>query len=220
VSVNVRDIIIRDLGLCDYQETWKNMRDFTESRNESTLDEIWLLQHPAVFTQGLAGKAEHVLNPHHIPVVQTDRGGQVTYHGPGQFILYALIDLSRKQLQARSLVTQLENTVITLLSELSITAYAKPHAPGVYVDDAKICSIGLRIRRGASYHGIALNVDMDLTPFSYINPCGHKNLMMTSIRTLQPHRTIEAIQAAITPLFLKNFGYHHPHATSEHWHER
>ncbi len=205
--MSVTDIIIRDLGMQDYEKTWQNMRDFTDSRTENTIDEIWLLQHPPVFTQGLAGKPEHILNPHHIPVVQTDRGGQVTYHGPGQLVLYVLIDLKRKNLHARDLVRKLESTIITLLSQYNITAKAKCEAPGVYVDDAKICSIGLRVRKGASYHGIALNIDMDLTPFSYINPCGYQNMPMTQIKTLAPTASFNAIIKAIIPVFLKNFRY-------------
>lgn len=201
------EIIIRDLGMVDYHKTWKNMHDFTDSRIEKTIDEIWLLQHPPVFTQGLAGKAEHILNPHDIPVIQTDRGGQVTYHGPGQLVIYVLIDLKRKNYHARDLVRKLENSVITLLSQLSISAKSKCDAPGVYVDDAKICSIGLRIRKGCSYHGIALNVDMDLTPFLYINPCGFQNMKMTQIKTHNPLISFDTIKKAIIPTITKNFGY-------------
>src|SRR3990167_10979255 len=146
------DLIIRDLGTTDYQKTWKNMRDFTDSRNNDSIDEIWILQHPPIFTQGLAGKPEHILNSHDIPIIQTDRGGQVTYHGPGQLVVYVLIDLKRKQLHARELVRKLENSVINLLAQLSITANGKCDAPGVYVNNEKICSIGLRVRKGSSYH--------------------------------------------------------------------
>ncbi|HLB56972.1 MAG TPA: lipoyl(octanoyl) transferase LipB [Coxiellaceae bacterium] len=200
-------IIIQDLGLCDYQKTWQNMRDFTDSRTEKTPDEIWLLQHPSVFTQGLAGKAEHILNAHNIPVIQTDRGGQVTYHGPGQLVLYALIDLQRKKMHTREFVRTLEKCIIDLLSEMSIIATSKCDAPGVYANDEKICSIGLRVRKGCSYHGIALNVDMDLTPFSYINPCGFQNMKMTQIKTLNPTISLDEIKRAIVPAFLRNFGY-------------
>lgn len=200
-------IIVRDFGLIDYQTSWNNMRDFTDSRTENTPDEIWLLQHPPVFTQGLAGKPEHILNAHTIPVIQTDRGGQVTYHGPGQLVLYALIDLKRKTMHTRELVRTLEKCIIDLLSEMAIIAESKCNAPGVYVDDAKIASIGLRVRKNCSYHGIALNVDMDLTPFSYINPCGFHNMKMTQIKTLYPNFSFDAIKKAIIPVFLKNFGY-------------
>ncbi|OGT42215.1 MAG: octanoyltransferase [Gammaproteobacteria bacterium RIFCSPHIGHO2_12_FULL_40_19] len=208
------DLIIRDLGMIDYLKTWENMRDFTDSRTENTVDEIWVLQHPPVFTQGLAGKPEHILNPHHIPVIQTDRGGQVTYHGPGQLIVYVLIDLKRKHLHARELVQKLEKSVIELLSELSINASTQCNAPGVYVHDEKICSIGLRIRKGSSYHGIALNVDMDLTPFHYINPCGYQGMKMTQIKTRNPTASFDSIKKAIVPAIMKNFGYNRPNSVS------
>lgn len=201
------NVIIRDLGTQPYETTWQKMRDFTDNRTENTTDEIWLLEHPPVFTQGLAGKPEHVLNPHNIPVVQTDRGGQVTYHGPGQLVIYPLLNLKRKKLHARQLVTTLEQSVITYLKTMSITAGAKPDAPGVYVNNTKICSIGLRIRKGSSYHGIALNVDMDLTPFSYINPCGHQGMQMTQIKSLSPTATMEAVKSQILPTILEKFGY-------------
>lgn len=207
MSINHNDIIIRDLGLCDYQKTWENMRIFTDARTKNTPDELWLLQHPPVFTQGLAGKPEHILNPHTIPVIQTDRGGQVTYHGPGQLVLYVLIDLKRRSLHVRELVTQLEKSVIDLLSTLSITATAKCDAPGVYVRDEKICSIGLRVRKGCSYHGIALNVDMDLTPFSDINPCGFQQLKMTQLRLLNPTVSMEDVKKTMIQTLIKNFGY-------------
>lgn len=203
----MKNMIVRDLGLIDYQKTWENMRDFTDSRDENTPDEIWLLEHPPVFTQGLAGKPEHILNPHAIPVIQTDRGGQVTYHGPGQLVVYVLINLKRKELHARSLVNKLEQSVVDLLAQLSISAKAKCDAPGVYVNDEKICSIGLRVRKGCSYHGIALNVDMDLTPFSYINPCGYHNMKMTQIKLLSPNTTLEQVKKKIIESIMKNFGY-------------
>lgn len=183
------------------------MRLFTDSRNENTRDEIWLLQHPPVFTQGLAGKPEHILNPRTIPVVQTDRGGQVTYHGPGQLVLYALIDLKRKQLHTREFVHKLEQCIIDVLSQMNISAKSKCEAPGVYVNDEKICSIGLRVRKNCSYHGIAFNVDMDLTPFSYINPCGFQQLKMTQVKAHNVIASIESVKQAITGVFLKNFGY-------------
>jgi lipoyl(octanoyl) transferase len=206
-SKQASDLIVRDLDVVDYENTWGKMRDFTDSRTDKTIDEIWLLQHPPVFTQGLAGKPEHILNPHHIPVVQTDRGGQVTYHGPGQLVVYVLLDLKRKELHARNLVRQLEQTIIDSLATLSIYAQSRCDAPGVYVNQAKIASIGLRVRKGCSYHGIALNVDMDLTPFSYINPCGFHKMRMTQIKTLNPSATIDSIKKAFVPAFLKNFGY-------------
>lgn len=207
MNVQTGDLIVRDLGLVDYHETWKNMRDFTESRHDDTTDELWVLQHPPIFTQGLAGKPEHILNPHHIPIVQTDRGGQVTYHGPGQLVLYPLIDLKRKKINTREFVRALEQCVIDLLSEMAISAASKCDAPGVYVDDAKIASIGLRVRKNCSYHGIALNVKMDLTPFSYINPCGFENMKMTQVSDFIPTATIDTIKKALIPTFLKKFGY-------------
>src|SRR3546814_1166491 len=165
------------------------MRAFTDARNADTTDELWLLEHPPVFTQGQAGKAEHLLAPGDIPVVQADRGGQVTYHGPGQLVVYFLIDLHRRGFGIRSLVTRIEQSMIGMLDASGIAAYADPAAPGVYVDDAsgtrmKIGSLGLRVRKGCTYHGLALNVAMDLEPFSRINPCGYQNLRMTQTSTL------------------------------------
>lgn len=171
-------VTVRWLGRTDYQPTWQAMQDFTQQRDETTTDEIWLLEHNPVFTQGQNGKPEHVLNPGDIPVIQTDRGGQVTYHGPGQLMVYTLVDLKRKQLNVRELVSLLEQSVIELLAEFKISAGAKREAPGVYVQHKKICSIGLRIRKGCSYHGIAFNVALDLEPFSRINPCGFAALQM------------------------------------------
>ena len=201
------ELIIHDLGLIDYQTSLNNMRDFTEKRTAKTPDEIWLLEHPPVFTQGLAGKAEHVLDPHHIPVIQTDRGGQVTYHGPGQLVVYVLIDLKRKKLYARDLVRRLEKSVIDLLEHYHIKARSDCKAPGVYVDQAKICSIGLRVRKGASFHGIALNVDMDLTPFTYINPCGYQDMRMTQIKAFDSSVAIHTVKKQITACIKNNFGY-------------
>lgn len=201
------DLIIRDLGLIDYQTSLNKMRDFTETRTAKTPDEIWLLEHPPVFTQGVAGKPEHVLDPHNIPVIQTDRGGQVTYHGPGQLVAYVLIDLKRKALHARDLVRRLEKSVIDLLANYRITAQSDCKAPGVYVDQAKICSIGLRVRKGASFHGIALNVDMDLTPFTYINPCGHQGMMMTQIKALDVNVMMNTVKKQLIFCIKNNFGY-------------
>ena len=162
-------ILIRNLGLQPYDPVSEAMHEFTETRTESTPDEIWLVEHNPVFTQGQAGKAEHVLSPGDIPVIQSDRGGQVTYHGPGQQVMYILINLKRRKLGVRELVTVMEQTVIDTLAELGIEARARADAPGVYVQDKKICSLGLRIRKGCSFHGLALNIAMDLTPFLRIN---------------------------------------------------
>ncbi|MEZ8141573.1 octanoyltransferase [Enterovibrio norvegicus FF-33] len=172
-------LIIRQLGLRPYEPTWKAMHAFTDERTAETCDEIWLVEHEPVFTQGQAGKAEHLLATGDIPVVQSDRGGQVTYHGPGQQIAYILIDLKRKKLGVRELVTSIENIVIDTLAHYGIESNARPDAPGVYVGDNKICSLGLRIRRGCSFHGLALNVNMDLSPFLRINPCGYAGMAMT-----------------------------------------
>ncbi|WP_323790846.1 lipoyl(octanoyl) transferase LipB [Thiolapillus sp.] len=177
-------VIIRDLGQEDYIQTWRAMRDFTDIRGPDTPSEIWLLEHPPVFTQGQAGKAEHVLHPGDIPVVQSDRGGQVTYHGPGQLIAYLLLDLKALNRGIRSLVTAMENAVIHLLADQGIEAVARPDAPGVYVDEKKIAALGLRVRRGYTYHGLALNLDMDLEPFQRINPCGHAGQEVTRLKDL------------------------------------
>ena len=182
---------LRELGLVDYAPTLEKMRAFTDARDEQTPDELWLLQHPPVFTQGQAGKAEHVLAPGDIPVVQVDRGGQVTYHGPGQWVIYLLIDLRRHSFGVRDLVTLIENSIVKLLGEYGISAEAKPGAPGVYVDGSKIASLGLRIRKGCSYHGLALNVDMDLEPFSRINPCGYEGLQVTSMADFLPDTNLD-----------------------------
>jgi len=171
----------RELGQVDYQPTWHAMQRFTDSRSADTPDEIWLLEHAPVFTQGQAGKAEHVLFPGDIPVVQVDRGGQVTYHGPGQLVAYLLLDVRRSGIGVRELVSRIERSLIDLLASYGVSANAKPDAPGVYVDGAKIASLGLRIRNGRSFHGLALNVDMDLQPFQRINPCGYAGMAMTQL---------------------------------------
>lgn len=172
----------RDLGLVDYEPTWQAMKRFTDDRDREVGDEVWLVQHPPVFTQGQAGKPEHLLLPGDIPVVQVDRGGQVTYHGPGQLVAYLLLDVRRLGFGVRDLVTRIEQSLIALLASYGVTAAAKADAPGVYVDGAKIASLGLRIRHGCSFHGLALNVDMDLEPFKRINPCGYSGLAMTQLR--------------------------------------
>lgn len=187
------ELIIRDLGLRDYLPVWRNMQDFTASRTADTVDELWVVQHPPVFTQGLNGKSEHLLAPGDIPVVQIDRGGQVTYHGPGQLIVYCLLDLRRKQLGVRQLVTLLEQSVIELLDGYGIDAYSETDAPGVYVAECKLASLGLRVRRGCSYHGLSLNIDMDLSPFERINPCGYSGLRMTQMRQLGVDSSIRDI---------------------------
>lgn len=173
---------VRRLGTVDYGETWDAMREFTDSRDAASADEVWLLQHPSVFTQGQAGKAEHLLLPGDIPVVQSDRGGQVTYHGPGQLVVYLLLDIRRRRMGIRDLVDLIEQSIIALLAGYGVSAQSLRDAPGVYVGDAKIAALGLRVRRGCSYHGLSLNVDMDLEPFARINPCGYEGLAVTSLR--------------------------------------
>ncbi|MBS9404005.1 lipoyl(octanoyl) transferase LipB [Halomonas sp. TRM85114] len=174
-------IVVYSLGRRSYQPVWEAMRQLTDTRDPSTDDQFWLVEHEPVFTQGQAGKPEHILFPGDIPVVQTDRGGQVTYHGPGQVVLYPLLDVRRARLGVRDLVTALERAVVAVLAEQGVIAHARPDAPGVYVGKCKIASLGLRIRRGASFHGVALNVDGDLTPFTRINPCGYAGLAMTRL---------------------------------------
>ncbi|WP_339721539.1 lipoyl(octanoyl) transferase LipB [uncultured Paraglaciecola sp.] len=185
-------LIVRQLGLQEYLPTWQAMQDFTNSRDAATADELWLVEHPAVFTQGQAGKEEHLLMPGDIPVVKVDRGGQVTYHGPGQQMLYVLLNLKRNQLGVRDLVTALEESVVNTLKEYSISAYPKADAPGVYVNGKKVCSIGLRIRKGCSFHGLALNVNMDLSPFKRINPCGYAGLEMVDCAQLNGPDSLDA----------------------------
>ena len=185
------DLLQRTLGLVDYEPTLQAMKEFTDSRGDETPDELWLLQHPRVFTQGQAGKAEHVLAPGDIPVIQVDRGGQVTYHGPGQWVLYLMVNLRRHELGVRALVTLIENSLVELLSEYGVVAAARPDAPGVYVGDDKIAALGLRVRKGCSYHGLALNVDMDLEPFGRINPCGYAGLQVTSMAQCLPDKTLD-----------------------------
>ncbi|MDA7745897.1 lipoyl(octanoyl) transferase LipB [Psychromonas sp.] len=192
-------VIIRYLGTQPYQETWQAMSDFTEQRDELTVDEIWIVEHTPVFTQGLAGKAEHLLTSSDIPVVKSDRGGQITHHAPGQLIAYLMINIRRKAFNVRSLVTIIEQGIIDLLSSFGVKAAAKPDAPGVYVDGKKIASLGLKIRRGCSFHGLALNVDMDLTPFLQINPCGYAGLEMTQCRDLG----ISSSVAELAPLLIE-----------------
>lgn len=187
-------LLIRNLGLRHYEPVSVAMHQFTDTRDETTPDEIWLVEHPPVFTQGQAGKAEHILVPGDIPVVQSDRGGQVTYHGPGQQVVYLMLNLKRRKLGVRDLVTLLEQTVVNTLDELSIAAYPRPDAPGVYVDGRKICSLGLRIRKGCSFHGLALNTCMDLSPFMRINPCGYAGMEMTQVSHFAEKITLEDIQ--------------------------
>lgn len=188
------DVEILDLGRVDYEPTWQAMQQYSLERESDSPDQIWLVEHPPVFTQGQAGKAEHLLNPGSIPVVQVDRGGQVTYHGPGQFVAYVLLDIRRLKSDVRKLVTALEQSVVDLLASYSVTARPRPDAPGVYVGDDKICSLGLRIKRGCSYHGLALNLDMDMEPFQRINPCGYQGLKMVQLADFGQRPPLQEVQ--------------------------
>ncbi len=177
--INSSEIIY--LGRTDYEPTWQLMKDFTLQRDAGTRDEIWITEHPPIYTQGHSGKAEHILNSGKIPVIAIDRGGQVTYHGPGQLVVYCLLDISRLGFGVRALVTHIENAIIAFLADYGIESAARADAPGVYIGDAKIAALGLRIRKGCCYHGLSLNLDMDLSPFAGINPCGFKNLAVTQM---------------------------------------
>lgn len=183
------------------------MHHYTDQRTAESRDEVWLVEHYPVFTQGQAGKAEHLLMPGDIPVVQSDRGGQVTYHGPGQQVMYVLIDVKRRKTGVRQLVTALEETVIAVLARFGVAARARPDAPGVYVGDEKICSLGLRIRKGCSFHGLALNVAMDLSPFLRINPCGYAGMNMTQLQHFRPEVTLADVQPLLAETFAQQLGY-------------
>lgn len=174
-------VVVRDLGVIDYRQAWQSMQHFTDARGDDSTDELWCLQHPPVFTQGQAGRAEHILDAGAIPVIQANRGGQATYHGPGQLVVYLLVDLRRKNLGVRALVDIIEQSIVALLAGYAIAAQADPAAPGVYIDGRKIAALGLRVRRGCSFHGLALNIDVDLAPFSRINPCGYAGMTVTRL---------------------------------------
>lgn len=195
--------LVRHLGQVDYESTWRAMQKFTDERYDGTGDEVWFLEHPPVFTLGLNGKREHLLAPGDIPVVHVDRGGQVTYHGPGQLVVYPLLDLRRLRIGIRDLVAALENAVIELCADLGIHAEARRDARGVYIDGRKLASIGLRIRRGCSYHGLALNVVNDLEPFSRINPCGYQGLQLTRLADLAPSLNLAALTQRFEPIVLR-----------------
>ena len=212
VSPAPKMLEICDLGLQPYEQVWAAMTEFTNTRTQDSLDQLWLVEHPPVFTQGQAGKAEHLLVPGDIPVVQSDRGGQVTYHGPGQLVAYPLLDLRRSKMGVRDLVTALEQTIIATLAHYQIDAFPKPDAPGVYVNTNgrvdKIASLGLRVRRGCSFHGLALNVAMDLSPFLRINPCGYQGLAMTQMQSLMASSLDFAdIKEQLVTQFAQKLGY-------------
>ena len=191
-------------GLEDYVPLWHEMQEFTDTRDENTPDEIWFVEHPPVFTMGLNASEEHLLAPGDIPVVQIDRGGQVTFHGPGQLMVYPLLDIRRADISVRNLVTALEQSIVDLVAEYEIAAVARADAPGVYVAGDKLASVGLRIRRGSSFHGMALNVDIDLEPFSRINPCGYTELKMIDLKRLDINLTLEESSEKLLPHFLRH----------------
>ncbi|GAB5497976.1 MAG: lipoyl(octanoyl) transferase LipB [Pseudohongiellaceae bacterium] len=203
------DLIIRRLGLQDYEPIWQSMRYLAENPKIERSDEIWLLSHKPVYTQGQAGRAEHILNPGNIPVVQVDRGGQVTYHGPGQLVAYLILNVKRRKLGVRGLVDLIESALISTLANYGIAASTRPKAPGVYVNDAKIASLGLRIRNGWSYHGLSLNVNMDLTPFASINPCGFAHLAVTQLADhVAAHDSmLQEVSKQLTDQLLLRLGY-------------
>jgi len=213
--LSVETLLVRQSGLRDWQAVSDAMHLYTDQRDAQSRDEIWLVEHPPVFTQGQAGKSEHLLMPGDIPVVQSDRGGQVTYHGPGQQVMYVLIDIKRRKLGVRQLVTILEETVIATLAEFGVSARARADAPGVYVGEEKICSLGLRIRKGCSFHGLALNVAMDLAPFLRINPCGYAGMSMTQLKHFQPEITTGQIQAPLVAAFARLSGYENVEWTTQ-----
>lgn len=199
---------VTDLGRRPYDAVWQAMRAFTDERDAETQDQLWLVEHPPVFTQGQAGKPEHLLLPGDIPVVQTDRGGQVTYHGPGQLVAYPLLDLRRLGMGVRDLVTALEETLVGLLASYGVEAYPRPDAPGVYIAGDKVASLGLRVRRGCSFHGLALNVAMDLEPFRRINPCGYQGLQMTQLADqLTTAPDMAEVKDRLVGHFVQKIGY-------------
>ncbi|MYE25158.1 MAG: lipoyl(octanoyl) transferase LipB [Gammaproteobacteria bacterium] len=198
---------VRDLGLRDYNEVFHAMREFTDARSADTADEFWFTQHPPVFTQGQAGRSEFILAPGDIPVVQSDRGGQVTYHGPGQIVGYLMLDLRRLGLTVRELVNGIESAIVALLAEHGIEAVGRTDARGVYVGNDKIAALGLRIRRGCSYHGLALNVDMDLEPFSRINPCGLTDIGVTMMSALAPGCRVATVQPKLARHLREQYGF-------------
>ncbi|MBX4132226.1 lipoyl(octanoyl) transferase LipB [Frischella sp. Ac48] len=195
--------VVKNFGLQPYLPMYEQMHHFTQQRNSDTPDEIWLVEHPAVFTQGKVGKAEHLIKQTDIPVIQTDRGGQITYHAPGQQIMYILLDLKRLKVGIRDTVNALEDSVILTLKDYDIDAYAKSDAPGVYVNNEKICSLGLHIQHGFTLHGLALNVDMDLTPFNHINPCGYAGLKMTQVKAYLVELDRDEIRHKLTNYFIQ-----------------
>lgn len=210
-----QQLIIRQLGTIDYVPCWHAMQHLTDNRTNETVDELWFLQHSKVFTQGQAGKAEHVLAPGDIPVIQVDRGGQVTYHGPGQLVVYLMVDIKRRKLGARTLVTLIENAIVATLKQQGIEAAPKKDAPGVYTNDKKIASLGLRIRKGCSFHGLALNIDMDIEPFHRINPCGYQGLEMCQVSDFVKKPHFDTILQQLQSQLQSDLGYTSAHILTE-----
>ncbi len=209
-------VVVRTLeGFQDYTEVSDAMHRFTDARDDSTFDELWFLEHTPVFTQGQAGKPEHLLATGDIPVIQADRGGQVTYHGPGQLVVYFMIDLKRKGVGPRFLVDTIEQSLVSVIDEFGVTSYPKPDAPGVYVDEKKIASLGLRIRKGKSFHGLALNIDMDLEPFSRINPCGYAGMAMTTLNEVSDNVLIEDVRNRLLSELKKKLEYTEYHCKTD-----
>lgn len=207
VSEIAKRLVVRQLGTEGYSETFAKMKAFTDARDERATDELWLVEHPPVFTLGQTGRREHLLNPGDIAVVQSDRGGQVTYHGPGQLVAYLLLDLRRKNLGVRDLVSGIESAIVSLLAEFGIEAVARREAPGVYVDGRKVAALGLRIRKGRSYHGLSLNVDMDTSPFLRINPCGYEGLEVTTLKALGATHDLPCVSSKLVSQLARQFGY-------------
>ncbi len=207
------DVRVLQLGRSDYRQTWRAMQEFTDSRDADSADELWLTEHPPVFTQGLNGRAEHLLAPGDIPVIKIDRGGQVTYHGPGQLVLYCLLDLNRLGLGVKGLVALLEQSIIELLRDYGIEAQGRAGAPGVYVGEAKIAALGLRIRKGCCYHGLSLNVDLDPEPFSRINPCGYEGLAVTRLADFGVADSVEQVGQKLASILIGYLGEKKPGST-------
>jgi len=206
-------MLVRNMGLSDYRETWAAMQQFTDRRGAETPDELWLTEHEPVFTQGLNGRPEHLLAPGDIPVVQVDRGGQVTYHGPGQLVVYCLLDILRLGIGVKGLVGRIEQSVIALLDDYDIEAQARAGAPGVYVGEAKIAALGLRIRKGCCYHGLSLNVDLDLEPFDRINPCGYRGLAVTRLKDLGVGDDLQTVGDRLAALLTERLSEKKPGST-------
>ncbi|MGI9276606.1 MAG: lipoyl(octanoyl) transferase LipB [Endozoicomonas sp.] len=208
-------LVVRQLARLPYLPVWQAMKQFTEARDENTADEFWFVEHDPVFTQGQAGKPEHVLNPGNIPVVQVDRGGQVTYHGPGQLVIYLMMDVKRSGGGPRAVVTAIENAIIKLLAGYGVESYSKPEAPGVYIGEAKVAALGLRFRKMRSYHGLSLNLDMDLEPFERINPCGYQGQAVTQLSEYVEKPDFQKVSDRLLQCLMDELGYNQAHRVSD-----